>query len=195
MLRTRLAWPDNNHLKEKVVAMDSHTPRRAEAQETTSSSSITIAETPKKSSGAYCPKKSAKLKAEVFDKGQAIMKNPDLDTTMKAGALLVIQAIVEPMKGSGECSFQSLATIVKITGLSKPFVIKIIRMLDEKGYIPARFGSAGSGHSTHYRLNGSWDEDAVPDTAKGKPELPFVGREKVISIDLNSKEVRKKEKS
>jgi hypothetical protein len=139
----------------------------------------------------HCPKKTAALKGEVFDVQLAVMNNPDLDASTKASALLIILAIARPMKNVGECSYPSYATIAEITGFSKSFVIKIVKMLDAKGYVPTLAGSAGSGHSTHYRIGGSWDDDVLLDTAqKVVPDDLLPTPEKVVQDDLNSKEER-----
>jgi hypothetical protein len=142
----------------------------------------------------YCPKQSTKLKVELIDLQYEIMANPELDPSMKAGALAVVLAIARPMKTTGLCSWPSQDTIAGISGLSKPYVGKICEMLDACGYISTLPGRAGRGHSARYRFSGTWDEDARPDTVKGNPNDLLAGHSVQIKgshVYQNSKKKKK----
>lgn len=94
-----------------------------------------------------------------------------VDPELSANTLAILLAIVGPMSGSGQASWQSFVTIAAITKLSKTTVIREMQLMVARGIILTRGGSAGSGHSTRSRLNiegAVWpDDDPAPEAQNG----------------------------
>jgi Helix-turn-helix domain len=75
------------------------------------------------------------------------------DPEFAPSALAILLEIAWPMSSLGQYSWPSFETIAEKSGLSKTSVIRLVQQLVARSHLIAEGGSAGRGHSTHYRIN------------------------------------------
>lgn len=75
------------------------------------------------------------------------------DPEFTPSALAILLEIAWPMSSLGQYSWPSLDTIAEHCNLSKSRVGELVNKLVVRDHLIAEGGSAGRGHSTHYRIN------------------------------------------
>lgn len=89
--------------------------------------------------------------------------------------LLTIASYVNPHTG---WAWPSLATLAHVTTKGKPYLLKLIGVLEALGELEVRRGR-GRGHPNHYRITLQYEPAPGP-SRKGHPKENLSAREKVI---------------